>query len=72
MTSSTQDTAGEDGFTPGAGSSSDQNVTGEPETGTFTTDEAPTGDTPVHGSSNVGLPDQEPGEGSPGARTTYE
>ncbi|WP_306210861.1 hypothetical protein [Actinoplanes sp. RD1] len=40
------------GHHPDAGSSTDQDVTGYEETGTFTTDEAPTGDTPAHGSSN--------------------
>jgi hypothetical protein len=38
-----------------AGSSTDQHITGAPETGTFTVDEAPAGDTPSHGSSNAGL-----------------
>jgi hypothetical protein len=38
-----------------AGSSTDPHVTGAPETGTFTTDEAPAGDTPAHGSGNAGI-----------------
>jgi hypothetical protein len=55
-----------------AGSSTDQHVTGEPETGTFQTDKAPAADTPVHGSSNAGLDDQDAAADSPGTRTTYE
>lgn len=39
----------------GAGSSTDQHVTGADETGEFITDEEPTGGTPVHGSSNAGI-----------------
>jgi hypothetical protein len=35
--------------------STDQHITGEPETGEFTTDRAPTSGTPAHGSSNVGV-----------------
>jgi hypothetical protein len=42
-------------FTPEAGSIADQHVTGTDETGTFTTDEPPTADTPAHGSSNAGV-----------------
>lgn len=38
-----------------AGSSTDQNVTGSPETGEFTTDQRPTADTPSSGSSNEGI-----------------
>jgi hypothetical protein len=38
-----------------AGSSTDQHVSGAAETGTFTTDQAPTDDTPSHGSSNAGI-----------------
>ncbi|HEY0000146.1 MAG TPA: hypothetical protein VGB74_06815 [Actinoplanes sp.] len=38
-----------------AGSSTDQHVSGNAETGTFTTDQAPTADTPAHGSSNAGI-----------------
>lgn len=38
-----------------AGASTDQHVSGTAETGTFTTDQAPTGDTPAHGSSNAGI-----------------
>jgi len=40
---------------PNAGASTDQHVSGTAETGTFTTDQAPTGDTPAHGSTNVGI-----------------
>ena len=40
-----------------AGSSTDQHVTGTPETGEFLTDQAPTAGTPAHGSSNVGIND---------------
>ncbi len=55
MASSAQSgTSGDDG-TADAGSSTDQHVTGAAETGTFITDEAPTADTPVHGSSNAGF-----------------
>ena len=38
-----------------SGSSTDQHITGSPETGSFTTDEAPRSDTPAYGSSNVGV-----------------
>jgi hypothetical protein len=41
--------------TANAGSLADQHITGAAETGSFTTDEAPTADTPAHGSSNVGV-----------------
>lgn len=68
MTSTSQD----DGAVADAGPSTDQHVTGEPETGTFQTDRAPTADTPVHGSSNSGLNGPESDEEPPGARTTYE
>ncbi|GGQ87678.1 hypothetical protein [Couchioplanes azureus] len=44
------DTAGTD-----AGSSTDQHVTGYPESGTPLTDQAPTATTPSHGSSNAGI-----------------
>jgi hypothetical protein len=64
--------ADEDGFTAGAGPSTDQNITGGEETGTFQTDKAPTADTPVHGSGNAGRAEQDPTDNSPGARTTYE
>ncbi|MDP9815410.1 hypothetical protein [Spirilliplanes yamanashiensis] len=40
-----------------AGSSTDQHVTGPDETGVFTDDQRPTGDTPIHGSSNAGVND---------------
>ncbi len=46
---------GEEKDIPGAGSSTDQHVSGAAETGTFTTDQAPTGDTPAHGSSDTGI-----------------
>ena len=52
MSSDTQANAGDKDFTAGAGSSADQHVTGAEETGTFITDQAPTGNTPAHGSSN--------------------
>jgi len=55
-----------------AGSSTDQHITGRPETGDFITDKPPAADTPVHGSSNAGLDDQDAAEDSPGTRTTYE
>jgi hypothetical protein len=45
---------GDDDSTVGVGSSTEQHITGLPETGTFSEDQAPTGDTPVHGSSNAG------------------
>jgi hypothetical protein len=44
---------GEEKDIPGAGSSTDQHVSGAAETGTVTTDQAPTGDTPAHGSSDT-------------------
>ena len=37
------------------GSSTDQHVDGLEETGTFVTDEAPSGTVPAHGSSNAGI-----------------
>ncbi|WP_433293393.1 hypothetical protein ACQP2F_30505 [Actinoplanes sp. CA-030573] len=37
------------------GSSTDQHITGDEETGTFITDEPPTSATPSHGSSNKGI-----------------
>jgi hypothetical protein len=40
---------------PNAGASTDQHVSGAAETGTFTTDQAPTGDTPADGSTNAGI-----------------
>lgn len=40
-----------------AGSSTDQHVTGDPETGEFNTDKAPSSRTPSHGSSNAGIND---------------
>lgn len=55
MSSSAHPDADEDGFTPDAGSSTDQQPTGLEETGTFSTDEPTTADTPVHGSSNAGI-----------------
>ncbi len=53
MSGNTQSGGGEDDVTVNAGSETDQHVTGSPETGTFITDEAPTADTPAHGSSNA-------------------
>ncbi len=53
MSSSSQANAGDKDFAANAGSSADQHVTGGEETGTFTTDQAPTGNTPAHGSSNA-------------------
>ena len=38
-----------------SGSSTDQQVSGYEETGSFLTDEAPTPTTPSHGSSNAGV-----------------
>jgi hypothetical protein len=35
--------------------STDQHITGSPETGDFITDQAPTATTPAHGSSNSGI-----------------
>jgi hypothetical protein len=35
--------------------STDQHITGSPETGDFITDQAPTATTPAHGSSNAGV-----------------
>jgi hypothetical protein len=55
MSSNAQGDADEDDFTPDAGSSTDEYVTGAAETGTFITDETPTAGTPIHGSSNVGV-----------------
>jgi hypothetical protein len=46
---------GEEKTIPGAGSSTDQNVSASPETGTFITDVPPAGDTPATGSSNAGI-----------------
>ena len=41
--------------TQNAGASSDQHITGTPETDEFTTDAPPTGETEAHGSSNKGI-----------------
>ena len=41
--------------TPNAGSSTDQNVSGLPETNDFPVDGPPTGETPADGSSNAGI-----------------
>jgi len=38
-----------------AGSSTDQHITGQPETGEFPTDKEPVGDTPADGSTNAGV-----------------
>jgi hypothetical protein len=40
---------------PGAGSGTDQHVSGAAETGTFITDQAPTADTPAHGRTDAGI-----------------
>jgi hypothetical protein len=53
MSSGTQSDAGRHDATGAVGSSTQQHVTGAAETGTFITDETPTGDTPAHGSSNA-------------------
>ena len=42
---------GEEKDIPGAGSSTDQHISGAAETGTFTTDKAPPAGTQAHGSS---------------------
>ncbi len=55
MSSTARTGSSDDDSTIDAGSSTDQHITGYPETGTFTTEEAPTADTPIHGSSNAGL-----------------
>jgi hypothetical protein len=55
MSSSEHTGAGEDDSAAGLGSSTEQHVTGSAETGTFITDEPPTGGTPTHGSSNAGI-----------------
>ena len=54
MTKTQKDT-GDDGFRSSAGPSTDQNITGDPETGEFTTDKPPTTTTPANGSSNIGI-----------------
>jgi hypothetical protein len=55
---------GEEKDVPGAGSSTDQHISGAAETGTFTTDEAPTGDTPAHGRSDDGITSVGPEHGA--------
>jgi hypothetical protein len=55
MSSSADVGAGKGDFPASRGSSTEQQVTGAEETGTFITDEPPTADTPVHGSSNAGI-----------------
>src|SRR4051812_13233925 len=55
MSSSAESSGSEQDLIPGAGSHTDQYVTGTQETGTFITDEEPTADTPAHGSSNAGM-----------------
>ena len=45
----------QDDVTGTAGASSDQHVTGQPETGEFPVDTPPTPTTPAHGSSNKGI-----------------
>jgi len=66
MTSDPQTGAGKARADDNLGSSTEQHITGAEETGTFVTDEPPTGATPAHGSSNAGInerranrPDQE-------------
>jgi hypothetical protein len=54
MSSTARTGNGDDDSAVGIGSSTEQHITGLPETGTFSADQAPTGDTPVHGSSNAG------------------
>jgi cytoskeletal protein RodZ len=54
MTSNPDPATGEDDTTD-AGSSTDQHVTGPPETGTFLEDTPTEASTPVHGSSNAGV-----------------
>ena len=41
--------------TPNAGASTEQHITGSPETDPFPTDQPPTADTPATGSSNKGI-----------------
>jgi hypothetical protein len=55
MSTSADEGAGTEDFPASTGSSTDQHITGSPETGTFITDKAPAGDTPAHGSSNAGI-----------------
>jgi hypothetical protein len=55
MSSSADVGAGRGDFPAGVGSSTEQHVTGAEETGTFLTDQAPTADTPAHGSTNAGI-----------------
>jgi hypothetical protein len=47
--------SGDDEILADAGASTDQHVTGGPETGTFITDQEPTADTPADGSTNAGI-----------------
>jgi hypothetical protein len=55
MTSSADEGAGRENFPAGVGGSTEQHITGSDETGTFTTDKAPTADTPADGSTNAGI-----------------
>jgi hypothetical protein len=55
MSSSEQAGGREDQVVTDAGSNTDQHITGVPETGSFVTDEAPSADTPAHGSTNAGI-----------------
>jgi hypothetical protein len=57
MSNSGNTDAGTEEIVANGGSSTDQYVSGVAETGTFLTDQAPAADTPVHGSSNVGIND---------------
>ncbi len=55
-TDAQRDTGDDDATTTvDAGSSTDQHITGAPETGEFLTDQAPTPTTPAHGSGNAGV-----------------
>lgn len=58
-----------DAVTTDAGSSTDQQVSGLEETGTFSTDEPTTADTPVHGSSNAGINETGANRTEPAERT---
>ena len=55
MTSSAPVDSGDGDATAIAGRKTGQHVSGAAEPGTFTTDEPPTADTPVHGSTNAGI-----------------
>jgi hypothetical protein len=55
MTSSAPAGSDENDATAIAGRKPGQHVSRDAETGTFITDEPPTADTPVHGSTNAGI-----------------